>query len=38
MTAAPIKPVVWLADTLRTLKTFPSGVQDEVGYALYSAQ
>jgi len=38
MTAAPIKPVVWLGDTLRTLRTFPSGVRDEVGYALYLAQ
>ena len=38
MTAAPIKPVLWLGDSLRTLKTFPSGVQDEVGYALYLAQ
>jgi phage-related protein len=38
MSAAPIKPVVWLGDTLRTLRTFPSGVQDEVGYALYLAQ
>ena len=38
MTAAPIKPVVWLGDTLRALRTFPSGVQDEVGYALYLAQ
>ena len=38
MTAAPPKPVVWLGDTLRRLKTFPSGVQDEIGYALYLAQ
>lgn len=38
VTAAPIKPVVWLGDTLRVLWTFPSGVQDEVGYALYLAQ
>ena len=38
MTAAPIKPIVWLGDTLRTLRMFPSGVQDEVGYALYLAQ
>ena len=27
-----------MAVTLRTLRTFPSGVQDEVGYALYLAQ
>ena|SRR2546422_11583088 len=38
MTAAALKPVVWLGDALRTLRTFPSGVQDEVGYALYLAQ
>ena len=38
MTAAPPKLVVWLGDTLRRLKTFPSGVQDEIGYALYLAQ
>ena len=38
MTAASRKPVVWLGDTLRRLKTFPSGVQDEIGYALYLAQ
>lgn len=33
-----IKPVTWVGDSLRVLKTFPSGVQDEVGYALYLAQ
>ena len=33
-----IKPVVWTGDSLRVLKTFPSGVQDEIGYALYLAQ
>ena len=38
MTAVPIKPVVWLGDSLRVLRAFPSGVQDEVGYALYLAQ
>lgn len=38
MSADPIKPVVWLGDSLRTVRTFPSGVQDEVGYALYLAQ
>jgi phage-related protein len=38
VTAPVIKPVVWLGDSLKTLKTFPSGVQDEVGYALYLAQ
>jgi phage-related protein len=38
VTAGSIKPVVWLGDSLRALRTFPSGVQDEVGYALYLAQ
>jgi phage-related protein len=38
VTAVPLKPVVWLGDSLRVLRTFPSGVQDEVGYALYLAQ
>jgi phage-related protein len=35
---ALLKPVVWVGDSLRVLKTFPAGVQDEVGYALYLAQ
>jgi phage-related protein len=38
VTAGSIKPVVWLGDSLQALRTFPSGVQDEVGYALYLAQ
>jgi hypothetical protein len=29
-----LKPVVWMGNTLSVLKTFPSLVQDEVGYAL----
>ena len=33
-----LKPVVWVGDSLRVLKSFPSGVQDEVGYALFLAQ
>ena len=33
-----LKPVVWLGDSLRALKSFPSAVQDEVGYALFLAQ
>lgn len=32
------KPVVWLGDTLETLRSCPQDVQDEVGYALYLAQ
>jgi phage-related protein len=36
---APLpKPVVWLGDSLRELKTFPATVQDEMGYAIYLAQ
>ena len=33
-----MKPVVWLGDTLPTLRACPQDVQDEVGYALYLAQ
>jgi phage-related protein len=33
-----LKPVVWIGDSLRMLKTFPPSVRDEVGYALYLAQ
>src|SRR5215211_5413001 len=32
------KPVIWLVDTLPTLRACPQDVQDEVGYALYLAQ
>ena len=32
------KPVIWLGDTLATLRTCPQDVRDEVGYALYLAQ
>ena len=32
------KPVVWVGDSLRVLRTFPAPVQDEVGYALFLAQ
>ena len=38
MPAPPLKPVVWLGDSLRELKTFPAAVQDEMGYAIYLAQ
>jgi phage-related protein len=38
MRASPLRPVVWLGDSLRELKTFPSAVQDEMGYAIYLAQ
>jgi phage-related protein len=38
MRAPPLKAVVWLGDSLRELKAFPAGVQDEMGYAIYLAQ
>ncbi len=36
MPAPPVKPVVWLGDSLR--EPFPAVVQDELGYAIYLAQ
>lgn len=33
-----MKPVIWLGDSLRELKTFPALVPDEMGYAVYMAQ
>jgi phage-related protein len=33
-----LKPVVWLGDSLRALKSSLRGVRDEVGYALHLAQ
>jgi phage-related protein len=38
MPAPPLKPVVWLGDSLRVLSSFPAVVQDEMGYAIYLAQ
>ena len=38
MPPEPLKPVIWVGDSLRVLKSFPSSVQDEVGYALFLAQ
>jgi phage-related protein len=38
MPASPLKPVIWLGDSLRELKAFPAVVQDEMGYAIYLAQ
>jgi len=38
MANPPLKPVVWVGDSLERLKGFPADVQDEVGYALYLAQ
>jgi phage-related protein len=36
--SARLKPVIWLGDSLRAIRSFPSSVQDEFGYALYLAQ
>ncbi len=33
-----MKRLVWLADSRRNIKSFPAGVQDDFGYALYAAQ
>ena len=33
-----MKKLVWLADSRANLKSFPAGVQDDFGYALYAAQ
>src|SRR5258708_37208453 len=30
--------LTWLADSRFNVKSFPAGVQDDVGYALYAAQ
>ncbi len=38
MPAPLVRPVFWLGDSLRELKTFPAVVQDELGYAIYLAQ
>jgi phage-related protein len=36
--AAPFKPVRWVASSRRDLKTFPKDVQRDIGQALYAAQ
>jgi phage-related protein len=33
-----MKKLVWLADSRANVKSFPAGVQDDFGYALYAAQ
>lgn len=33
-----MKKLTWLADSRSIVKSFPSGVQDDIGYALYAAQ
>jgi phage-related protein len=33
-----MKKLTWLADSRSNVKSFPTGVQDDIGYALYAAQ
>ena len=33
-----MKTLTWLADSRSNVKSFPAGVQDDIGYALYAAQ
>lgn len=33
-----MKKVVWLGDSRSIVKSFPAGVQDDIGYGLYAAQ
>jgi phage-related protein len=33
-----MKDLTWLADSRSNVKSFPAGVQDDIGYALYLAQ
>jgi len=33
-----VKRVVWIGDSLETVRDFPSAVKDEIGFALYQAQ
>ena len=33
-----MKKLTWLADSRSTVKSFPAGVQDDIGFALYVAQ
>jgi hypothetical protein len=33
-----MKKLAWLADSRANVRSFPAGVRDEVGYALYAAQ
>jgi phage-related protein len=34
----PVKPVVWVGDSLEVLRTFPGEVQWEMGHAIFQAQ
>jgi phage-related protein len=33
-----MKNLTWLADSRSNVRSFPAGVQDDIGYALYAAQ
>jgi phage-related protein len=33
-----MKNLTWLADSRFNVKSFPAGVQDDIGYAVYAAQ
>ena len=33
-----MKKLTWLADSRSRVKSYPAGVQDDIGYALYAAQ
>jgi len=33
-----MKVLAWLADSRYRVKSFPAGVQDDIGFALYAAQ
>jgi hypothetical protein len=33
-----MKKLTWLADSRANVKSFPAGVQDDIGYALYAAR
>jgi phage-related protein len=33
-----MKKLTWLAGSRSSVKSFPAGVQDDIGYALYAAQ
>jgi phage-related protein len=33
-----LKPIDWLGDSLRVLRSFPKEVQDEIGYGLFLVQ
>jgi phage-related protein len=38
MPETPLKPLYWVASSLKDLKAFPDDVREEIGFALYLAQ